>query len=450
MALIVRNTFLDVVEQTPAVSDRRCHSVPRQWKESTPTPRLSIDDRMVSPLSPDASTRGSLPSDHSFFSDEASPNDDFENDMANSSSMPMYFKTPTSSVASPRACGCSARSEVDNIISSYLKGFSSEIAGAEVAQRLDASASTSAGYSESRGSVPERQPGFNIPQQKCGRDVCAPRSPAITGQVPHTCMYPEKEPWICSHDQDQDAEYDRCKSSTPTCPIGSSIFNPPDHSESSKERKAWEDKTAETARHSTQAKPGVNAQASHPQLKEEGSQDKPVNTRANALVNAVHSAVLSCGRAQQVTIDRDFQGSDGKPTMLISAEVEDGLHASSRSYDVVHVAKQALDAAVAQTKTVKFVSARVQKEDSSYSLRSSIACVPEGVQDRLCWDMFQKGYCNRGMQCRWTHLKNTQCDIVRVKVSVKRAGETSDISSEEQFGFKSSTRRTARSSRQCM
>lgn len=253
-----------------------------------------------------------------------------------------------------------------------------------------------------------------------------------------------------AHDQDQDAEYDRCKSSTPTCPIGSSIFNPPDHSESSKERKAWEDKTAETARHSTQAKPGVNAQASHPQLKEEGSQDKPVNTRANALVNAVHSAVLSCGRAQQVTIDRDFQGSDGKPTMLISAEVEDGLHASSRSYDVVHVAKQALDAAVAQTKTVKFVSARVQKEDSSYSLRSSIACVPEGVQDRLCWDMFQKGYCNRGMQCRWTHLKNTQCDIVRVKVSVKRAGETSDISSEEQFGFKSSTSRTARSSHRCM
>jgi len=163
-------------------------------------------------------------------------------------------------------------------------------------------------------------------------------------------------------------------------------------------------------------------------------QSMPSDTNQDAVVNAVHLALVSCGCAHHIKIDR---GVNGKSSTLISAEVQRTGQSTSQPHDVVQLAKQALDAITAQLPTVALLSARVQKEESGYSLRSSVACMPEGSEDRMCWDLFQKGCCPRRKQCQWRHPEDS--DISRIKVSIRFAEETSDISCEKQPAFNSST-----------
>merc|ERR1712196_235560 len=118
--------------------------------------------------------------------------------------------------------------------------------------------------------------------------------------------------------------------------------------------------------------------------------------------------------------------------MLITAEVNSG----ARTYEVLQLAKGALEAVTAQLQTVALLSARVQKEDAGYSLRSSIAYAPKEAEDRMCWDLFQKGCCPRRHQCRWYHPESS--DIGKIKISVKC---TQDVCSERQLPVSSSAGR---------
>jgi len=186
---------------------------------------------------------------------------------------------------------------------------------------------------------------------------------------------------------------------------------------------------------------GVDSQSSWTKLRSKARAFQPVlaNTGTDAVVNAVFLALTSCSRAHNIKIHRDLNGSS---STLISAEVKSGARASSCSYEVVHLAKQALDAIAAQLDNVALLSARVQREDSGYSLRSSIACVPEGVEDRMCWDFFQKGCCPRKKQCRWHHPQDS--DIKRIKISIRYSqysDEAADISGEKQLALNSSAGR---------
>jgi len=167
------------------------------------------------------------------------------------------------------------------------------------------------------------------------------------------------------------------------------------------------------------------------QLKIDAPAFQPVlsETREDAVVNAVHLALKSCGRANHITVDR---GSDGRSSTLISAQVSN----SAQTYEVLHLAKRALEAITGQLHTVAMLSARVQKEDAGYSLRSSIAYVPKESEDRMCWDLFQKGCCPRRHQCRWYHPESS--DIGKIKISVKC---TQDVSSERQLPVSSSAGR---------
>merc|ERR1719498_2127893 len=138
---------------------------------------------------------------------------------------------------------------------------------------------------------------------------------------------------------------------------------------------------------------------------------------------------LSCGRATHIKVDR---GLDGKSATLITAEVDAGAQALSRSYEVLHVAKRALETIAGQMHTVALLSARVQKEDCGYSLRSSVGYVPKEAEDRMCWDLFQKGCCHRRNQCRWYHPDAS--DIGKIKISIRCTQEQKQSSSSSSGG----------------
>merc|ERR1712146_217528 len=76
------------------------------------------------------------------------------------------------------------------------------------------------------------------------------------------------------------------------------------------------------------------------------------------------------------------------------------------------------EAVTAQLHAVALLSARVQKEDAGYSLRSSVAYAPKEAEDRLCWDLFQRGCCPRRQQCRWYHPESS--DTGKIKISIKQ------------------------------
>merc|ERR1719181_735061 len=64
-----------------------------------------------------------------------------------------------------------------------------------------------------------------------------------------------------------------------------------------------------------------------------------------------------------------------------------------------------------------------------YSLRSSIACIPPGEEDRTCWDLFHRGRCPRRKNCCWYHPE--EADMYRVKVNIRCTEETASVSEEE-------------------
>merc|ERR1712146_389439 len=154
--------------------------------------------------------------------------------------------------------------------------------------------------------------------------------------------------------------------------------------------------------------------------------------RMDAVVTCLHTALVACGRLQNVKIERDLRGMS---SIWLSGQLTSGPSASSRSYDVMNLARMALDAIVEKLHNVTLLSTRVQKEDWGYSLRASVACLPQGAENNMCWDMFRKGHCPRHGQCRWYHPQEP--DIGRIKVTIRYSEDSSEehadqLSGEEQ------------------
>lgn len=141
---------------------------------------------------------------------------------------------------------------------------------------------------------------------------------------------------------------------------------------------------------------------------------QPEDPQINPVISSIHSALLSCGHVYEVKIEK---GNNGASSTLISAVLDGGMASSARSYEALQLAKKALEAVATQIGSLSLLSARVQKEERGYSLRSSIACIPDEFQDKLCWDVSRRGHCPRRSTCRWYHPQDA--DIRRVKVSIK-------------------------------
>jgi hypothetical protein len=176
----------------------------------------------------------------------------------------------------------------------------------------------------------------------------------------------------------------------------------------------------------------VNAQSGSNWTKLNGEsrafQPMATDTRLDGVANAVYLALTSSGQTCQVKIEKGVQG---KSPTVISAELPSCSRSSARCYDVIHLARQTLEEITTRLDTVTLLSKRVQKEDRGYSLRSSIACIPNGAEDCMCWDLFRGGYCPRRSNCQWYHPQES--DIGRIKVNIRCSEDVTRASSESQL-----------------
>jgi hypothetical protein len=156
---------------------------------------------------------------------------------------------------------------------------------------------------------------------------------------------------------------------------------------------------------------------------------KPVcaaDTRMDAITYAVYLALVSSGKVKHVNVKKGIQGSSAT---LISAQVLGGSDSSVTCYDTIHMTMQVLEEMSTRLNTVTLLSKRVQKDDCGYNLRSSVACIPCGAEDRVCWDLFKKGSCPRRHNCPWYHPQES--DIGRIKVSIRGGDSALDASSAD-------------------
>jgi len=154
-----------------------------------------------------------------------------------------------------------------------------------------------------------------------------------------------------------------------------------------------------------------------------------LDTRMDAITSCLRLVLVSCGQIRDIKMEN---GLSGASSVLMSAELHCGPRGSSRSYEVMKLTRQALDGITSRLPTVTLLSARVQKEDCGYSLRSAIAFVPDHAQSHMCWDMFRNGHCPRRGLCRWYHPIDS--DTARVKVSIRYTAEdVNDVLREEQL-----------------
>jgi len=144
-----------------------------------------------------------------------------------------------------------------------------------------------------------------------------------------------------------------------------------------------------------------------------------LQSKVDKIMDDIRSCLLSSNPGSAVSIDKGVYGKSG--TSIMTA-VQDGADAFARSYKVLHAAKTALESSTASQHAVSLLSARMHKESHGYSLRSTVACVPESEEQRVCWDMFQRGFCPRRQRCQWHHPMES--DTVRIKISVRHLDMT--------------------------
>jgi hypothetical protein len=152
----------------------------------------------------------------------------------------------------------------------------------------------------------------------------------------------------------------------------------------------------------------------------EGAETDPIEPQFSAvgqpkgaatIVNDVNNALLSCS---QICKSEIREGLPGRYPLQIVASLQKG---PMEAHDVMQLVRRALNDIAFKLQTASLMSSRSQKEENGYSLRAAVACLPDGEEQNVCWDMFRKGHCRRRGQCRWYHPQDR--DIVKIKVSVR-------------------------------
>jgi hypothetical protein len=140
-----------------------------------------------------------------------------------------------------------------------------------------------------------------------------------------------------------------------------------------------------------------------------------IDAKTDAVTSAVKSFLTACLPAHSAKVEKDM--AEGSMKVLIHTEPQDGTLAISRCYQVMQGVKQHLSGYVAHSEGLSLLSARVQKEDYGYSMRSSVACIPADKENQMCWDVLRKGSCPRRKFCQWYHPQT--CDVVKFKVVIR-------------------------------
>lgn len=412
MSIIVKNTFL-TVEREESSATRRSHSLPRDLKPGTPNDEQPVASRSLSlPVASNLECEALSPrSDSTFYSVE---------DASENCTMNMKTKGTSDASWGPRT-GIPEAIFTDECCPE-VDGYSGDF----ICATPSLSRSSSSGcldYTEgattmefacmtptsdcSNSSLMQYASGTPTLSQKssvcCGQEECVVTGPTFHSQfvmaagffaqpVPAP-MHRSPNSSSPSTDEPQEPENEPEISEEADCPL--------------------------------EAEPRTR-------LRSAPAYEPVKDTRMDAVVTCLQTALVACGRLQNVKMERDAHGMS---STWLSGQLTSGPWASSRSYDVMNLARMALEAIVEKLHNVTLLSTRVQKEDWGYSLRSSVACLPPGAEHNMCWDMFRKGHCPRHGQCRWYHPQKS--DIGRIKVTIRYSEDSSEEQSQTSSSVKS-------------
>jgi hypothetical protein len=137
------------------------------------------------------------------------------------------------------------------------------------------------------------------------------------------------------------------------------------------------------------------------------------DAKTDAVTSALHSSLVACLPGDSIKIEKSFAEESRK--ILILVDVQHGTRAEG--YHLMQAIKQNLVDLVACSGVMSLLSARVEREDYGYSLRSSVACIPDNKMDQMCFDVLRKGSCPKRRCCPWYHPQ--ACDIVKFKVAMR-------------------------------
>jgi hypothetical protein len=148
-----------------------------------------------------------------------------------------------------------------------------------------------------------------------------------------------------------------------------------------------------------------------------------IDLNTDALTEVLNSLLTACLPGENVKIEKITVEHSRR--VLVSVEPQNSDVDLSRCYKIMQGAKQSLCGFVSRSEDLSLLSARLQREDYGYSLRSSVVCIPDDKQNQMCWDVLQKGSCRRRKCCHWYHPQAE--DIVKFKVVIRSRGPKAKV-----------------------
>jgi len=118
------------------------------------------------------------------------------------------------------------------------------------------------------------------------------------------------------------------------------------------------------------------------------------------VVSIAQASVFSCPHVSSVQIVKP----ESRQTMVTSIVVS--FHPGKVwAHDVRTLAKNALLEAAGKSEQIFILGSGVDAffEDSDLGFTATIGRVPVDCQHSICWDFWQKGFCQRLSTCRWCH-----------------------------------------------
>jgi len=142
----------------------------------------------------------------------------------------------------------------------------------------------------------------------------------------------------------------------------------------------------------------------------------------STVINSAKHALMASPHIVNVKVT---EGALGQNTTIV-AEVNSSAGPYG-SRETLNSAKAALLNAAARsqmTYVIGWGTVPFQDLGGDSGFKGLIGSVPMTMQDSVCWDTFQKGYCPRRTLCRWCHPLET--DVAPFRVILKRSDTGTD------------------------
>jgi len=139
----------------------------------------------------------------------------------------------------------------------------------------------------------------------------------------------------------------------------------------------------------------------------------------------INSAKLALTASPHVASVKVTEGALGQTTTIVTE-----VHSNMGQYgarETLNVVKAALLGAAARSQMTYILgwgAVPFQDMPGDAGFKGMIGSVPMTMQDSICWDTYQKGYCPRRALCRWCHPLET--DLAPLRVILERSNTGND------------------------